>query len=179
MRIFVALPLPDPIRRHLAGLRSGLPGARWVAPENMHVTLRFIGEVEGDEVDEVDAALAEIRVPVFDVSVGGIGFFDRGRKVHAVWAGIEAEGGLERLQRKVESAIVRAGFEPERRKFKPHVTIARLRGTPAHHVGTYIEAHDGFASDPFRADHFTLFRSHLGREGAVYEALADYTLDES
>lgn len=177
MRIFVALPLPEPIRQSLGGLRSGLPGARWVEPENMHVTLRFIGEVDGHEVEEIDAVLAEISAPAFDLSVGGIGFFERGRKVHTIWAGIEAPDGMAHLQKKVESAVVRAGFEPERRKFRPHVTIARLRSTPVHRIGAYVEAHGGNVdSGAFRADRFTLFRSRLGHEGASYEALVDYPL---
>lgn len=177
MRLFVGIPLPEDVREDLAGVCSGLPGARWVAPANLHVTLRFIGEVEAGEAEDVDAELAAIRAPGFEVRVSGVGFFDRGRRVHAVWAGVEAGPALTHLHGKVESAVVRAGFEPERRKFKPHITLARLRGTPVHRVGEFMQVRESFRSAPFAAESFVLFRSHLGNGGAHYEALADYPLD--
>lgn len=177
MRLFVGIPLPDDVRQHLAGICAGLPGARWVSPENLHVTLRFIGEIEAGEAEDVDAELAAIRAPGFEARIAGVGFFDRGRRVHAVWAGVEAGPALAHLHGKVESAVVRAGFEPERRKFKPHITLARLRGTPVSRVGEFIQTREGLRSEPFVADSFVLFRSHLGNGGANYEALADYPLD--
>lgn len=177
MRLFVGLPLPEDLRQRLAGLGVGLPGARWVAPDNLHVTLRFIGEIDDGQAEDIDAALAAIRAPAFDVTVGGVGCFDRGGKVHTVWAGVEAGAAIGHLYEKVESAVVRAGFEPERRKFKAHITLARLRGTPAHRVGDYILARQDFVGGRFTAEGFTLFRSHLGHAGAHYEALVDYPLD--
>lgn len=178
MRVFVGIPLPERIRQRLAGLCSGLLQACWVPPENMHVTLRFVGEVDDGRAEDVDAALAAIDARAFPLILGGIGCFERGRYVHAVWAGVDGGDILERLYEKIESAIVRAGFEPEHRKFKPHITLARLKKTPARRVGDFIQAHEAFLAGPFPADRFTLFRSHLGREGAHYETLADYPLAE-
>jgi len=177
MRLFVGLPLPEDLRQRLAGLGSGLPGARWVAPGNLHVTLRFIGEVDDGEAEDLDAALGLIRAPAFDVTVGGVGCFDRGREVHTVWAGVEAGEAIGHLYEKVESAVVRTGCQPERRKFKAHVTLARLRGTPVRRVGDYIQTRQGFHGGTFTAHRFTLFCSHLGHTGAHYEALVDYPLD--
>ena len=176
MRLFIAIPLPEPVRRALLGLRSGLPGARWVEPEAMHLTLRFLGEVDEDEAEDIDAALAAIDAPAFELAISGIGCFQSRRRVRSVWVGLERSEPLARLQGKVESAVVRAGFEPEGRKFKPHVTLARMKNTPAGHVGAYMETHDTFAVAPFPAAAFTLVRSHLGRDGAHYEVLAEYPL---
>jgi 2'-5' RNA ligase len=179
MRLFVGIPLPDDIRDRLGALCAGLPKARWVRPENMHVTLRFIGEVDEGQAEDLHGLLDDIAAPAFPVSLAGIGCFERGRgnKVGAVWTGVEAGSAVGHLHEKVESAAVRAGFGPEHRKFKPHITLARLNGTPSVRVGQFIQAHEGFRAGPFMADRFTLFRSHLGREGAHYEALADYALE--
>lgn len=177
MRLFVGIPLPPDVRDRLAMLASGLPGARWVRPESLHVTLRFIGEVDEGQAEDIDVALAAIRAPAFALTVTGIGCFDRGRQVHAVWAGIEAGPAIGHLYEKVESAVVRCGLAPERRNFKAHVTLARLRNTPVRRVGEYMQTRQGTFGGPFTADRFTLFRSHLGSEGALYEALVDYPLD--
>ncbi len=177
MRIFVAIPLPENVRERLGGLCSGLPHARWISPENMHVTLRFIGEVDNGAAEDIDAALGAIQMPSFDISVSHVGFFERGRKVHTIWAGIEGSDAIVRLRDKVESAAVRTGCEPEKRKFKPHVTLARLRGVPARRVSEYLHVQDGFFAGPFAVERFMLFRSHLGHGGAHYQTLADYPLE--
>lgn len=176
MRVFVGIPLPGDACERLASLCSGLPNARWVRPENMHVTLRFIGDVDSGRAEDLDAYLAAVSAPAFPMTLSGIGCFERGRRVSAVWAGVEAGPAIGHLHEKVESAVVRAGFGPEHRKFKAHVTLARLRDTPVRRVGEFILARQAFLHGPFPADRFTLFRSHLGHEGAHYEALADYPL---
>ncbi len=175
-RLFVGVPLPAGVRADLAGLCSGLPGAKWVAAENLHLTLRFIGEVGGGEAEDIHQALSRIRAGRFELTIAGVGCFETGRKVHTLWVGVEKQESLFRLNERVESAIVRCGYEPERRKFKAHITLARFRnGTPAR-IGSFIERHNGFSTGPVPIDRFTLYRSHLGREGAHYEALADYPL---
>ncbi len=175
-RLFVGIPLPEDVRAELGRLACGLPGAKWVAPENLHITLRFIGEVGGDVAEDVDHALRRFVMPPFDLAIAGVGWFETGRKVHTLWAGIDRQELLLRLQEKVETALVRQGLEPERRKFKAHVTLARFRnGAPAR-IGAFLEHHSRLAIGPFRVDHFTLYESHLGSDGAHYEALADYPL---
>ena len=176
MRLFVGIPLPAEARERMAGLCSGLPNARWVRPENMHATLRFIGDVDDGQAEDLDALLGAIEAPAFPMTLSGVGCFERGRKVGSVWVGIEAGTAIGHLHEKVESAVVRAGFEPEHRKFKAHVTLARLRNTPVRRVGQFIQAREAFFHGPFTIDRFTLFRSHLGHEGAHYEALVDYPL---
>ncbi len=178
MRLFVGVPLPAAVRESLADLRSGLPGARWVDADNMHVSLRFIGEVDGIQAEDIDAALGDVREPAFRLALRGVGCFDSRRKVRSVWAGVTQSDGLAHLRDKVESAIVRAGFEPERRKFKPHVTLARFKNTPSARVGPYLETHNAFAAGPFPVDRFDLLRSYLSHTGARYQSIADYPLGE-
>ncbi len=180
MRLFVGIALPDDIRARLAGLKGGLHGARWVAPENLHLSLRFIGEVAGGEHSDVAHALKTISAKAFDLKLSGLGAFDRRGRVHAIWAGVEKgvekPDALARLQGSVESTLVRSGLEPEHRKFKPHVTLARMKSGSAAEAGQFLEAHNGFSAGPFTVDHFTLFESHLGHGGAHYVALADFGL---
>ncbi len=178
MRLFVGVPLPAEVRESLGSLCSGVPGARWVDTDNMHVTLRFIGEVDSIQAEDIDTALGDVRQPAFGLALRGVGCFDSGRKARSVWAGVAKSDGLMHLRDKVESTIVRAGFEPERRKFKPHVTLARLRNTPSARVGPYLEAHNAFAAGPFPVDRFHLLQSYLGHTGARYQTIADYPLGD-
>jgi 2'-5' RNA ligase len=178
-RLFVGIAFPDDVRFRLATLCSGLPGAKWIDPENMHLTVRFIGEVGGAQAEDIDSALRRISAPPFDLVISGIDCFETGGKVHTLWAGFEKQPLLLHLYGKVESALVRAGCEPERRKFKPHVTLARFRGSGGGRIGSFVQAYNRFAIGPFQVDRFTLFRSHLGSEKAHYEELAEYSLETS
>ncbi len=180
MRLFVGIALPEDVRARMAMLESGIPGARWVKPENLHLTLRFIGEVDGGAAHDVDAALAAVRGQPFGLAFAGLGCFDRKGKVHTLWVGVAPSEPLMRLQAKVESALVRLRLEPERRKFHPHAAIARIRNglAPGHKIVAYLEANNPFAAGPFEVERFILYRSHLGRDGAHYEALAEYPLGD-
>ncbi|MGQ9366370.1 RNA 2',3'-cyclic phosphodiesterase [Azospirillum sp. ST 5-10] len=176
IRLFVALELPEDLRQRLSGLGGGVPGARWAEPENLHLTLRFIGEVPDDRLHDIDAALATVEAPAFDVVLDGVGVFGSGRNARVLWAGVERNEALGHLQAKVESALVRGGLPRDERKFSPHVTLARLKEAPRERIGRFLEERGLFRAGPVPVDHFTLFRSHLGRTGAVYEALRDYPL---
>ena len=178
-RLFVGIVFPEDVRFRLAALRFGLPGAKWIDAENMHLTVRFIGEVGGAQAEDIDMALARVSAPAFNLVISGIDCFESGGKVHTLWAGIEKQPLLAHLYGKVESALVRAGCEPDKRKFKPHVTLARLRGGGGSRIASFIQAYNRLAIGPFAVDRFTLFRSHLGGEKAHYEELADYRLEPS
>ena len=129
MRLFVALSLPEGVAAGLLALQGGVPGARWSTREQLHLTLRFIGEVDGRGAAAIDDALASIRAPRFTLQLKGVGEFG-GKNPRALWAGVRDESPVLHLQRKIESAVQRAGIQPEERKFSPHVTLARLRGAP-------------------------------------------------
>lgn len=176
IRLFVALELPDDLRQRLAGLGGGVPGARWTEPENLHLTLRFIGEVPDDRLADIDAALAGVEAPAFDLVFDGVGVFGNARSARILWAGVERNEALNHLQAKVESALVRGGVAPDERRFSAHVTLARLKDAPRERLGRFIEDRGLFRAGPVPIDRFTLFRSHLGRSGPVYEPLRDYPL---
>ncbi len=176
MRLFVALPLPDDLRARLAGLAGGVPHARWVAPENLHLTLRFIGDVDGAQARDVDAALAQISAPAFTLSLTGVGRFGAGEKVRSLWVGAEESAELCRLHGKIEQALQRSGLAPEGRKFKAHVTLARFKGNPGAKLHDYLVHHALFRSTPFAVREFILFSSFLSHNGAIYSPEASYAL---
>lgn len=176
MRLFVALDLPPSLRRRLALLMGGLPGARWVAPENHHLTLRFIGETPAWQAEEIDHALAVLRAPAFPLTLAGLGLFEKGGRGSTLWAGAERTAPLDHLRAKVETALQRIGLEPERRRFTPHVTLARVDAVAETRLAVYLQAHNLFRAEPVPVEHFTLFSSRLGKERAVYEAEAEYDL---
>ena len=177
MRLFVALALPDNIRWQLRLLSGGLAGAmRWVPPENLHITLRFLGEVDGRDAHYVDAALAGIRAPRFSLRLKGVDAFTSSQRVKAVYAGVEKQPALQHLHDKVESAVVRAGMEPDGQKFVPHVTLTRPKDTPFNKLQHYLAEHSLFKTEPFEVTHFTLYSSEMGSEQSVYTALRSYAL---
>lgn len=180
MRLFVALDLPSVLRTRLSFLAGGLPGVRWVPPENYHLTLRFIGELPGWRAEEVDQALARIRAPGFALQLNGVGTFAKAGRITTLYIGVERNAALEHLQAKVERALQHAGVEPDRARFIPHVTMARLgsqRGEILEgKVAAWVQSHNLFRSTPVAVEHFTLFSSMLGKEQAVYCPEMEYEL---
>jgi 2'-5' RNA ligase len=176
LRLFVALPLPEAVQHDLERISFGIPGAAWVPAENLHITLRFLGDVSNAAAADIDDALLSVRAPAFDLAVEGVGHFGSLRQTRSLWAGIARNPPLTRLRDKIESSVVRAGQPPEGRKFAPHVTLARFKTETGHHLANFLAEHNLLKIGPIRVDRFTLFRSHTKREGAVYEALADYPL---
>jgi 2'-5' RNA ligase len=180
MRLFVGIALPEDVRFRLSLLCAGLPNVRWVPPENLHVTLRFIGEVDGGVMQDVDAALAGVRAPQFSLSLAGVGHFGNGGHVRVIWAGIEKSPALQHLRDKVESAVVRAGVPPEGQKFSPHITLARPKTSPPTAKLRDFLAHNNlFRTPAFEVTHFTLYQSFTGREGSTYRAEHSYELSRA
>ncbi|MEE8187977.1 MAG: RNA 2',3'-cyclic phosphodiesterase [Kiloniellales bacterium] len=176
MRLFVALPLPEALRAQLGAMTAGLPGARWVAPENLHVTLRFIGEADSGQARDIDAELAQVRAESFPVTLAGIDRFGSGARVRTLWAGVEANSALERLYGSIEQALQDAGLPPEGRRFKPHVTLARFKASPGARLSDYLARHAPFRAEPFQAESFVLYSSFLSQSGAIYTEEAAYPL---
>ena len=174
-RLFVAIRPPAAIRDRLIDAMDDSPELGWVKDDNLHLTLRFIGEVERPLADDLAAALARIRHPRFALTITGIGRFDR-RNGGAVWAGVEPRAPVAALAAKVERACVTAGLPSERRAFHPHITIARWNRRSAIFADALIARNRALATDPFEVTEFTLYESHLSRHGAHYEAVADYRL---
>lgn len=174
-RLFAALALPDLVRRSLIALRTGIPGARWIEEGSLHLTLRFIGEVDGAQALDIDAALAQVDGRGFAVTLAGVGQFGD-KSPHTLWAGVEANEALVRLTAKIEQTLQRTGLPAEPRRFTPHVTLARLRDAPRARVAEFLSMHGLFRTGPFPVDEFILFSSHLGTAGAHYRAEAFYPL---
>jgi RNA 2',3'-cyclic 3'-phosphodiesterase len=179
IRLFVALSLPDDVRDRLAGLCNGLPYARWVDPDSMHITLRFIGEVDHGRYDDLANALSQVRAKRFPVQLSGIGHFGNGGAVRAVWVRVAREPGLMHLHDKIESALVRAGCAPDGQKFTPHVTLTRSRRKPDIRLEEFVVANSLFRAGPFEPRHFTLYSSFLSHNGALYTPEELYPLDDA
>jgi RNA 2',3'-cyclic 3'-phosphodiesterase len=175
IRLFAALALPDAVLDSLFALEYGVPGARWATREQLHLTLRFIGEVDGRDAAAIDDALAVISAPRFMMELKGVGEFG-GKNPRQLWAGVEPNDALVHLQRKIETAAQRIGLEAETRKFTPHVTLARLRGSPPGRVLDFLTDHALYRSFPFEVDAFTLFSSVLTSDGSHYTPERVYPL---
>ena len=176
MRLFVALDLPWSLRERLSLVAGGVPGARWVPIDNLHCTLRFIGEVPAWRAEEIDAALAGLRAPGFSLTLAGVGVFNRSGKAASLYAGVERSEALDRLQSKVETALQRAGLDPERRRWAPHVTLARVDAASEARIAAWVQANNLFRAEPIAVEHFTLFSSRLGKEASAYTAEVEYAL---
>ena len=176
MRLFVALDLPQAGKEQLALLCCGLPGARWEQTAQLHLTLRFIGEADGGMRQKIDAALAAVRCQPFSLQLKGFGFFPPRQEPQVLWAGLEKSEPLLHLHRQIEAALKRVGVEPEGRKFSPHVTLARLRGTPSSNVDGWLAQHSLLAAPSFLVSSFRLYRSVLAPEGAKHFVEAEYPL---
>jgi len=168
MRLFLGLTLPEDIRARMAGLCAGVPAARWVAPENLHLTLRFLGETEEDTARHIAAYLSRVKASPFDLTCKGVGHFGSARRLRSLWAGVEPSPPLMRLQEKIEASVQRAGLPPEGRKFVPHIGLARFKSGTRVRLGDYLSGNALFTAGPFTVDGFALFSSNLSHKGASY-----------
>ena len=175
-RLFVALRPPLAMRARLLALMGGVPGARWQDDAQLHLTLRFIGEVDRHQADDIAAALASVSQPRPTIALAGVGTFDHKGKIDALWAGIAPDRALAALRERITRALVAVGIAPEERAFKPHITLARLNRASAPIDGFLADA-AGLSSPAVTLDAFLLYESMLGGHGAVYNAVARYPLN--
>lgn len=174
-RLFVALRPPRAMRERLLGLMGGVAQARWQRDDQLHLTLRFVGEVDRHRAEDIAAALGRVHHPRFDLALDGIGAFDRKGRVDALWVGVTPHDAVTALHRKVDQALARVGIAPETRAFLPHVTIARM-GRSAGPVSGLAEQSGGVTSEPFAMTEFCLYESDLGHDGALYSIVERYGL---
>ncbi len=167
IRLFTALEIPDDIARRLETLQSGIEHARWIERENFHITLAFIGDIAEDIAADLDDALAGIPFEPFELELDGVGEFG-GAKPHAIWAGVKLTEPLKQLQARHESAMRRVGLTPEKRKYMPHVTLARLRAIETPEVYRFIAANNLFATPKFAVTRTVLFSARSGTGGGPY-----------
>jgi len=175
MRLFIALELPLQVCDTVATLCAGLKDVRWVAPRNMHLTLAFLGELDNMQADVMHMALSRLHFDPFEIHLAGVDCFESRGKVRVLWAGIGGDRvALCHLQHKIMCALEQAGLQPERRKFKPHVTLSYLNRFPKEKLLDYMSQNNRFRTESFEVARFCLFQSHLTRHGAEYEILHRY-----
>lgn len=174
-RLFVAIRPPEQVRDLLIDAMDESPDFRWQDDDQLHLTLRFIGEVERPCAEDLAAALGRIRASCFPIRVKGVGHFEQ-RNSGALWAGVEPKDALAALAAKIERTCQEVGLEPERRAFHPHITMARWKGRRTREVREFLERRQGLVSQPFAVDDFVLFESRLSKHGAHYEEAVRYRL---
>jgi 2'-5' RNA ligase len=174
-RLFTALEIPAELGESLSMLRGGLPGARWIQPENYHLTLRFIGDVDGTTAEEIASLLGRVRRNGFELRLDGLSSFG-GRKPRAVVAAVTPSRSVLELQAEHERLMRRVGLEPEGRKFTPHVTLARLRDSSSRDVAEYLSGRAAFRSMPFPVSRFVLFSARDSVGGGPYVVEEAYPL---
>ena len=181
MRVFIAIDLPNEIRKQLKELQRELrplaSAARWVAPESIHVTLKFLGEVPEERMEQVDGALAGLTWKPFTISVHGVGFFPGARSPRVFWTGMEAPT-MQGLTEELDARMERLGFDKEKRKFRPHITLARSKTSridPSLVAASAKYEERDFGS--FTADRIYLFQSTMNPGGAVYTKVKEYALE--
>jgi len=175
-RLFVAIDLPEEIKLVIGSLRCSLPGAKWVAESQIHLTLRFIGEVDDELLKMIVASLSGIVAAPFSLAMQGVGCFPPKRDPKVLWVGVDGGSALFALQGEIEKALVRKGVAPEDRPFSPHITIARLKETPAARVVPFLRHYARFATRSFPVTQFILYSSTLTPQGAVHRQEALFPL---
>ena len=176
-RLFTGIEIPTEIGLALSAYRGGLPGARWIDPENYHITLRFIGDIDDRMAEEVYSILGDTRRRnPFTVTIDGLDSFG-GSKPRAVFARTSGNGEMNEMQAEQERLFRQLGLEPETRKFTPHVTLARLRNASPIDVADYIATRGHFPKLTFTAHRFVLYSSRSSTGGGPYVIEAAYPLD--
>jgi 2'-5' RNA ligase len=175
-RLFSGIEVPEAVAQRLALLRAALPGARWIDPENYHLTLRFLGEVDGATARDLIQALGEIDARPFEVRFDRLETFG-GDRPRAIYAGLAPSPELKALQRAHERVAREVGLPPEPRNYTPHVTLARLKGTHPDKVAAYLGRQGAIISEPFPVIRFVLFSSRSSVGGGPYVVEAAYPLE--
>ena len=175
-RLFVGIDPPPAIKDRLLDLMGGVAGARWQTEAQLHLTLRFIGEVDRHQANDLAAALESLHHPRFELALSGAGAFDRRGRVSALWAGVTPHEPVHVLHKKVDQAVARAGLPPDTRAYLPHITLARF-GRDAGTLDGFVDRHGGLSSPPFAVDDFCLYESQLTSDGSVYTIVERYPLD--
>lgn len=177
-RLFIAIRPPEDVRDLLIDAMDDSPALRWVGDEQLHLTLRFIGEVERPFANDIAAALQHLHSPPFKLRISGVGKFEQ-RSGGALWAGVDPKARVAALAVKIERALQQCGVEPERRAFAPHITLARWNRRNSEAVEAFLRRNGDLHSDPFEVDRFILFESKLSRHGAHYEEVAEFALGQA
>jgi len=177
MRLFIAIDVPEQVKQALEEIQQPELGIRWTTPDTLHLTLRFIGDVEPAARDDLVEALDVPGENRFAITLKGIGYFPPRKQPKIVWVGLEENDALMKLQSEVETACRTVGLEPDDRPFTPHITIGRVRGASKKEVLSFINQHKRFRMDDIPVEEFILYESKLYRDGAVHTPIHRFPLD--
>jgi len=167
-RLFAAIDPPESIREQISDIYEAIRGAKWTPQNQLHLTLRFIGDVSEDTAEKIDGSLRTVKFEPFDMQIKSVGFFPPRKEPRVLWCAIAANENIIRLQKRVERAVAAAGAPPAERKFSPHITVARLNGSPPQKIAGFLAANALFQTEPFTVSEFFLYSSVLKREGALH-----------
>ena len=176
IRLFTAIDLPEEAKRSVSRLCRGVPGVRWVNPDQLHLTLRFIGEVDRRLFERIKVNLADIVSPPVTLTLQSVGSFPVSGPPRVLWVGIERTEALVSLHTQVEQVMVASGCDAETRRFSPHITLARLKDIPRSLVVPYLAEHASFIEGPVEVREFLLYSSLLSRQGSRHTVEASYPL---
>ncbi len=176
-RLFTAIDLPSNISKQISNISYGLPGAKWIDEDQLHLTLRFIGEVDGAVFLDIKEVLLSISMQPFKLQLKGLGYFPPRKSPRVLWVGIVKNPFLDKIRNRIESKLIKTGLAPEGRKFAPHITLARLKNTPANRLGSFLAGNGLFETHPFEVKNFLLYSSKLTPKGAIHTIEASYPLD--
>ena len=178
LRLFIAVDLPETIKENLESMSFGIPGAKWVRPEQLHLTVRFIGEVDGALFHDIKNILAEVSAASFSLQLKGVGYFPPRGAPRVLWIGLEKSEPLLLLRKKIDLRLLRVGVEPEGRKFSAHITIARLKNSPVQKIANFLSGNGLFSQEPFQVEDFKLYSSILSPKGAYHKVERIYPFTE-
>ena len=178
MRLFIAIPIPEAVKQKISNLQQTIEGVRWQEKEQMHLTLKFVGEADAALTKRIQKQLDEIEHPAFTIDFQGMGYFPENKHPKVLWIGLKESSVLAALQQKVEQKCQEVGIAPEDRSFKPHVTLGRLRNVSKRTVNNFINQNKKFAVRSFLVDKFVLYESKLHSDGARHSRLKTFSLNE-
>lgn len=176
MRLFIAIPLPKEVKQQLLHLQQPIEGIRWQHPEQMHLTLKFLGEVDQQETGELLSALVNIDHPRFMISIEGMGGFPKNKQPTVIWVGIEGNELLTGLHQKIEEACWEIGIAPERRAYIPHITLGRVKNGSRQVINAFVNLHQKFSVEAVPVNEFVLYQSELHPDGARHSRMQTFAL---
>jgi len=179
LRLFIAIDIPDDIRTLMCGMGSSIPGARAVPADQLHLTLKFLGDTDSGRLSDIKEALAAIDFAPFTINLQRVGHFPPRGNPRVIWAGIEPLVEVTRLRNAIEKSLAGIGIERDHRKFSAHVTLARLKNSPLNRVTQFLAGNSFFETPPFTVREFLLYSSSLSARGAVHSMLAAFPCTDS
>ncbi len=176
MRFFIAIPLPTEVKEELHSLMQPINGIRWQDYKQLHITLKFLGDTEADQVDKLNRKLSSVKHSSFTFTCKGLGYFPEGKQPRILWTGVENETPIVNLKSSIEGACAEAGFEPESRSFKPHVTLGKVKGASKRQVLSFINQHKRVRTTYILVEEFVLYKSQLNPDGAVHKPYSRFLM---